>query len=193
MPSLLNKLRTWLPWILGVLLLGAIGYWNIQPQSFLNQNRTYSIESDVDFYTLNSTTTQYRALDGKRQHVLVSEKFEHLKSTDISLLAHPDMHIYRGTDLPWRVRSERGEVSPGGTEIELIDNVRVERKDAKGKPTILTGSRMTVWPDKNYAQSQQPVKIDMASGITTANGMKAYMDEGKMHLLSNVRGQYERR
>lgn len=188
----LQHIRAWLPWILGGLLLAAIGYWNIRPQSFLQDQSPYSIESDVDFYTLNSKTTLFR-LDGKRQYELVSQKFEHLKSTDISLLTLPDLHLYRGTDLPWRVRSQRGEVSPNGNEVELIEQVRVERKDTKGRPVILTSERMTVFPDKNFAQTQQPVKIEMPSGVTTATGMKAYMDEGKMHLLSNVRGEYERR
>ncbi|TWH76750.1 lipopolysaccharide export system protein LptC [Azomonas agilis] len=187
MPSV----QTLLLWIPSILLLAAVGYWNIGPDSF--QKKPYSItDNDVDFFALNSRTIQYRA-DGKRQYDLVSEKFEHLKSTDISLLTQPDMHLYRGMDIPWRIRSARGEVSPNGTEIELIDQVRVERTDARNQPIILTSTRMTVFPDKQYAQTQQPVKIDTTNGVTTAVGMKAYLDVGKMHLLSHVRGQYELR
>lgn len=184
-----HKLRLLLPWIPIVLLLAAVGYWNIRPQSFLQQHELPPVESDVDFFTVNSFTTQYR-LDGKRQHELFAEKSEHLQSRDISLLEHPDMQLYRGTPLPWHIRSERGEVSPHGTEVELIDKVRVERTDAKGRPVIITSTRMTVFPEKNYAQTQQPVKIEMTNGVTTAIGMKAYLDEGKMHLLSNVRGEH---
>jgi lipopolysaccharide export system protein LptC len=190
---MLRKLRPLLPWVPIVMLLAAIGYWNIRPQSFLQQSpNAHSPQSDVDFFALNSRTRQFLP-DGKLRYDLVSEKFEHLASTDVSLLTHPDLHLYRGIGPPWRVRSERGEVSPNGTEVELIEQVRIERIDAKGKPIILTSSRMTVWPDKNYAQTQQPVKIEAANGVTTATGMKAYMDEGRMHLLSNVRGQHELR
>ena len=65
--------------------------------------------------------------------------------------------------------------------------------DAKGRPTILTTSRLTVFPEKEYAQTQQAVRIDAANGVTTAKGMKAYMNDGRMLLLSNVRGQHEAR
>src|SRR5690606_3438744 len=71
--------------------------------------------------------------------------------------------------------------------------VRVERTDAKGRPTILTTSRMTVWPEKDYAETKQAVRIDAANGVTTATGMKAYPNDGRMHLLSNVRGKHELR
>jgi lipopolysaccharide export system protein LptC len=99
--------------------------------------------------------------------------------------------LYRGTELPWKVSSERAEVAPQGKEVELIDSVRVERTDAKGRPTILTTSRLTVFPDKEYAQTEQAVRIVAANGVTTAQGMKAYLNDGRMLLLSNVRGQHE--
>ena len=37
---------------------------------------------------------------------------------------------------PWHVTSKRGEVNPDGTEVELIDSVRVARTDAQNRDTI---------------------------------------------------------
>ena len=123
--------------------------------------------------------------------VMTSDKLEHVKASDITLLSNPDLLLYRGNVQPWHVQSSRGEVAPNGKEVELIDNVRVARTDAKGRPTILTSSRLTVFPDKEYAQTQQAVRIEAANGVTTAQGMKAYLNDGRMLLLSNVRGQHE--
>ncbi len=50
---------------------------------------------------------------------------------------------------------------------------------------------MTVFPQQEYAQTEQPVRIDGAGGVSTGTGMKAYLKESRIHLLSNVRGQYE--
>ncbi|PZR36412.1 MAG: LPS export ABC transporter periplasmic protein LptC, partial [Ectopseudomonas oleovorans] len=72
-----------------------------------------------------------------------------------------------------------------------IDDVRIARTDAKNRPTIITSSRMTVIPDKEYAQTEQAVRIVAANGVTTAQGMKAYLNDGRMLLQSNVRGQHE--
>lgn len=186
---MLKKLRLRLILATLAALLGAAGYWNIRPESFAQQSSSSS-ENDIDFYVIKAKSTQFQP-DGKLAHSMTSEKLEHLKSSDITLLSKPDLLLYRGTELPWHVQSERGEVAPEGTQVELIDAVRVARTDAKGRPTILTTSRLTVFPDKEYAQTEQAVRIEAANGVTTAQGMKAYLNDGRMLLLSNVRGQHE--
>ena len=172
------------------LLVAALGYWNLSPDGFNQQPQTAVADNAIDFYASNTYTVQYQA-DGKLHYELTADKVEHVKASDITLMTAPNMNLFRGSELPWKIRSERGEVSPGGVEVELIDKVRVERTDAKGRPTILTTSRLTVFPDKEYAQTQQAVRIDAANGVTTAQGMKAYLQDSRMHLLSNVRGQHE--
>jgi lipopolysaccharide export system protein LptC len=190
---MLSRIRFPAILLLIALLLVAVGYWNIRPESFMQEApAAQGDESPIDFYVINSRTVQYQP-DGKRNYELSAEKVEHIKATDISLLTRPDLRSYRGSELPWHVTSERGEVGPQGEEVELIDNVRIERTDAKGRPTIVTSSRMTVLPEKDYAETRQPVRIVAANGVTTATGMKAYLNEGRMLLLSNVRGQHELR
>ncbi len=187
---MLRKLR--LPLILAALavLLAAVGYWNIRPASFTDRHATALDDSAIDFYATNTHTLQYQA-DGQLHYEMTATKVEHLKTSEVTLLSQPDLLLFRGTPIPWHVQSEHGEVSPTGEQVELIDSVRVERTDAKGNPTILTTSRLTVFPDREYAETRQPVKIDAANGVTTAVGMKAYLDDSRMHLLSNVRGQHE--
>ena len=190
---MLSKIRFPALLILITAVLVAIGYWNIRPESFMQSPpAAVSAEPSIDFYVLNSRTVQYQP-DGKRHYELTAEKLEHIKATDISELTRPDLYAYRGTEQPWHVRSERGEVGPEGKEVELIDKVRVERTDAEGRTSILTTSRLTVLPEKDYAETGQPVRIEAANGVTTGTGMKAYLNEGRMLLLSNVRGQHELR
>ncbi|WP_425913423.1 LPS export ABC transporter periplasmic protein LptC [Pseudomonas sp. GWSMS-1] len=175
-----------------IALVAALGYWNLSPEGFNQQPDSAIADNAIDFYATNTYTVQYQT-DGKLHYELTADKVEHIKASDISLMTSPNMNLFRGTELPWKIRSERGEVSPGGTEVELIERVRVDRTDAKGRPTVLTTSRLTVFPEKEYAQTQQAVRIVAANGVTTAQGMKAYMNDGRMLLLSNVRGQHEAR
>lgn len=185
-----GKLRNYALGTLIVALLGAVGYWNVRPESFMDKQASNKADNPVDFYVLGASTQQFQA-DGKLRYTMTTTKLEHLKASDITLLDKPDLHLYRGTQYPWHVSSEKGEVAPEGKQVELINRVRVARTDAKGRPTIITSSRMTVFPDKEYAQTQQAVRIEAANGVTTAQGMKAYMNDGKINLLSNVRGQHE--
>ncbi|MGY2259095.1 LPS export ABC transporter periplasmic protein LptC [Pseudomonas sp. C1C7] len=173
-------------------ILVAVGYWNISPERFLDKPPAKTTESPIDWYATNTHTLQYLE-DGKVQYEMTSDKAEHVKATDVTLVTKPDLNMYRGTEFPWHVTSERGEVNPGGTEVELIDNVRVKRTDEKNRDVLITSTRMTVFPQEQYAQTQQPVRIDGAGGVSTGVGMKAYLKESRIHLLSNVRGQYEAR
>ena len=75
----------------------------------------------------------------------------------------------------------------------LIDAVRTERTDARGRQTILTTSRLSVFPEREYAETEQAVRIETVNGVTTANGMQAFLNDGRLLLLSNVRGQHEAR
>ena len=190
---MIGKLRTWFPLLLIALGLAALGYWNIRPESFLQTPAsTTPDEKTIDFYAETVHAVQFRE-DGKRDYDMHSDHLEHVQSTDVTFLTNPRMELYRGADIPWNIRSDRGEVSPKGEQVELIDSVRVERTDTQGRPSILTTSRLTVFPDREYAQTEQAVRIDAANGVTTGRGMKAYLNEGRMILQSNVRGQHEAR
>ena len=187
-----KKIRRFL--ILGVisLLVAAAGYWNISPETFLEQKVAVVDPGAIDFYATKAHSLQFLP-DGKLQYDMTSDKVEHLEASDVTLLTNPDLQLFRGAQYPWHVQSLKGEVSPGGTQVELIDSVRVARTDEKNRTTIITSSRMTVFPQKQYAQTEQDVRIDGAGGVSTGKGMKAYLNDSRIHLLSNVRGQYESR
>ena len=189
---LTKKIRTILLFGVLALLFAAIGYWNVSPERFLDQPVAAVDESQIDYYATNARAKQFLP-DGGIQYDMTAEKVEHVKASEVTLLTKPDMQLYRGTVYPWHVTSERGEVNPDGSEVELIDSVRVARTDQKSRATVITSSRMTVFPQKQYAQTDQDVRIDGAGGVSTAKGMKAYLNDSKINLLSNVRGQYEAR
>ena len=185
-----NRFRQALIFLPIAALLIALGYWNVRPESFDEIQMDTTPDTSIDFFVDNPHTRQFKA-DGTLSYRITASKLEHVKATDITLLDLPDLLVYRADEPPWHVQSKRGEVAPSGEQVELIDDVRVQRTDAKNRKTLLTSSRMTVFPDKEYAETSQAVKIEAANGVTTANGMKAYLNEGRMLLLSNVRGQHE--
>ncbi|WP_263260409.1 LPS export ABC transporter periplasmic protein LptC [Pseudomonas sp. RIT-PI-S] len=175
-----------------VALLIAVGYWNVSPARFLDNPKASVDAATIDYYAINAHTVQYLP-DGKMQYEMTADKVEHFKASEVSHVSKPVMDIYRGTPFPWHVRSERAEVNPDGTQVELIEAVRLNRTDQQQRTTVITTSRATVFPQKQYAETDQDVRIDGAGGVTTAKGMKAYLNDSKIHLLSTVRGQYEAR
>ncbi len=171
-------------------LLAAIGYWNIRPESFLEGTRQPAAAPAIDFYVENARSVQFQA-DGALHYRMSAERIEHVQASDITYLTRPALQLYRGGEHPWRVESRRGEVLPGGQQVELLEAVRVARTDARGRPTLLSGEHLSVFPEREYAETRQPVRIEAANGVTTATGMQVYLKESRMLLQSNVRGQHE--
>ena len=188
-----KKFRNILVFCVLAALLLAVGYWNLSPERLLDPPAAAQVdESQIDYYAINTHTVQFTPA-GTRQYEMTADKVEHMKASEITYVTSPDLQMYRGTVYPWHIQSVRAEVNPDGTQVELIEKVRVARTDEKNRATIITGPRMTVFPQKQYAQTERDVRIEAAGGVTTATGMKAYLNDSRMNLLSNVRGQYEAR
>jgi lipopolysaccharide export system protein LptC len=88
------------------LLVAALGYWNLSPEGFNQQPSSAETDNAIDFYATNTYTVQYQA-DGKLHYDLTADKVEHIKASDITLMTSPNMNLFRGTELPWKIRSER--------------------------------------------------------------------------------------
>lgn len=172
------------------LLVAALGYWNIDSSTSTDLQVLPTSEKTIDFFAQGTQTLQFTD-EGSIQYELSSTRLEHTQDDDITLLLQPNLLLFRGTDLPWHISSDRSLVSPEGKEVELISNVRIERTDEQGRPTILTTEQLTYVPATEYAHTKQAVKIEAANGITTGVGMQTYLNESKMRLLSNVRGRHE--
>lgn len=171
-------------------LVAALGYWNINSSTSNDQQESMQGTKTIDFFVEGTQTLQFTDA-GKIQYELSSPRIEHTQDDDITLLSQPDLLLYRDTEQPWHISSERSEVSPEGKEVELFENVRIARTDEKGRPTILTTEQLTYVPETEYAHTKLAVKIEAANGITTGVGMQTYLNESKMRLLSNVRGRHE--
>lgn len=172
------------------LLLAALGYWNIASDPTAKGKPLAEDEQIIDFYMLNSHTTQLNE-EGQLHYSFRASRVDHLQQSDISLMQNPNLELWRGTEYPWHITGLRGEASPGGKEIQLYEQVKVERHDEQQRPFLLTTTHLTYLTDTDHAYTAEPVQIDSAQGVTTATGMNAYLKQGTISLLSTVRGRYE--
>lgn len=172
------------------LVVAALGYWNIHNPAEIESAAFAAPDNSIDFFAQNTHTLQFTE-EGRLNYELTSSRLEHTQHDDITVLLEPELLLFRGSELPWKISSERSHVSPEGKEVELIKQVRIERTDEKGRPTLLTTEQLTYIPETEYAHTQLAVKIEAANGVTTGIGMQTYLNESKMQLLSNVRGRHE--
>ena len=109
-------------------------------------------------------------------------------------LSNPRYVLYRAEGEPWHVRSERGQVSADGTVLLLMGKVDIWRNDASGARALdIRTEHLKVLPDSEYGETEEPVTIRTPAGTSTGVGMRAYLDETRFQLLSQVRTHVDRR
>ncbi len=139
---------------------------------------------EVDLSTLDAT--------GWLQHRLWAERMEHFPDDDSTALTHPYLELYRPGEPPWRIRAKTGWLSAGGAEVRLAGAVEILRAAAPGvRPAELYTERLTAFPDRDYAETDAAVTYRSVGLEVKAVGMRAYLDQGRVELLSRVRAVHQ--
>ncbi|MCP8900186.1 LPS export ABC transporter periplasmic protein LptC [Gilvimarinus xylanilyticus] len=131
--------------------------------------------------------------DGRLSYTLEAEQvtyFEQGQGTD-GTLTKPKVLFLSEKTTPWNLEADKGHVYSGNNTVILNDNVvAYSRSDDHGELTLLTET-LNIDTDKQYAHTDKPVTMRSARSNTQAVGLKADLQEGRMELLSEVRGRYE--
>lgn len=143
-------------------------------------------------YTLENFTASAMDIRGKLHDRLQAQIMLHYPDDDSSELTKPHIELYRQDAPPWRVDAEKGWVYSKGELVLLQDDVFIER-DAVSKdgPLHIVTRDVRVRPKDKYAETDQPVAILQGTARIDAVGMRAYFQEGRLELLSAVRGKYD--
>lgn len=175
--------------LLAVAMALAVGYWNIRPASFTPQFVQAPLQPD--FFMDNAKIRQLN-VQGQPVYDLHSVRAAHQVGKDVTELDDPKLLYYREDDQqPWDVQSRYGEVSAGGDQVVLSQNVVIEQQLAGQSARRLSTPELTIFPERNFAETDRSVRIEALNGVTTATGMEANFNDGSIKLLSNVRGEHD--
>lgn len=144
----------------------------------------------ADFFLRDFTTTTMGP-DGRPRNRLSAAAMVHYAADDTSELTEPRFIVFRGEAPPWRIRAGQGRVSAGGETVWLSQDVHVSRHHPDGRFLDLSTSAMRVLPQREYAETDQPVTVASATGVTQAVGMEADLKVEQVRLMAEVRGYYE--
>lgn len=188
---MMDRLRSWLPLLPLLALLGAT-YWlnlQVQPASVTSGK----IRHDPDYIVDNFTAT---SLDktGKIRFVMSAQKMVHYPDDDTTVLEAPKISSYAAEYPPMRITAQDGEVSSKGDDVYLRHNVTIIRPAYadKSELTFLT-DYLHVVPQKNYADTDHPVSMYDARARLDAVGMELDGKARNVKFLSHVTSVYEPR
>ena len=179
--------------LLAALLAGAgASGWMLYNLGFRAQETARSSPDAPDAFLENFVTVEMDDAGRPRRRIEANYMAYHADQT--VELTNPRYVLFRAEGEPWHVRSERGHVSADGTVVWLLGKVDVWRNDASGARDLdIWTERLKVLPDTEYAETTEPVTIRTPGSISTGVGMRAYLDETRFQLLSQVRTDVHRR
>ncbi len=146
--------------------------------------------NDPDLYMLNADITQFTET-GARQHKITAERLTHFPLTDITTMKTPNMTLFSTQEgqFPWDIAAMNGRLLPKVQVreeiVELWEQVLAIQIDDEGNFINILTDSLTVYPEKDYVETDQKVTIDDNSGRTIASGMKAYLEEGRFIFFSS--------
>jgi lipopolysaccharide export system protein LptC len=182
--------KRWLPALAWLALALATG-WLVRELSPDSPDAQAKANRSPDMYLDNFTSTVMDAA-GRPHRRLTAKHMAHFPDTNTSELEYPYLRMYRLDEPPWHVRSERGWVSANGEVVLLTGEVHIWRDTEAGKRMISIDTRdLRILTESDFGETDKPVVITRPTNTSRGVGMRAYLQQGRVELLSRVQTVYE--
>jgi lipopolysaccharide export system protein LptC len=110
---------------------------------------------------------------------------------DYTLIDHPHILFYaEGDTSPWYLSAVKGHTDASGQRVRLTTNVEAQQDSKRHGVIRVTTSELLVHPAQQYAETDKAVKMRARQSEIETEGMRAYLNEDRIELLSQVRGTY---
>jgi lipopolysaccharide export system protein LptC len=128
---------------------------------------------DHTVWDLNAVET---GAAGRPERRLVADQLRQYATEDLTELDQPRLTLYdRDGGPPWLARSVSGILRSRGEEVELRKRVRIDREPGPDNRSFaLATEALRLWPKREYAQSDLPVRIASDQDWLTATGMRLW-------------------
>lgn len=186
-------MRTWLPLVIVVLLISA-GLWFSEspPQELLGKRPTPQQQKGAADLVIHGAKTRHFNQEGTLAYRVDAEKITFFKfeRRDRADLTEPRILFYQQDEPKWRTESRSGVAHNNGRRVVLRGDVEITEMPAPGGIKLNTQS-ITIKPREEYAETDKVVKITAGPNSTTGKGLRAFLKEDRVEILSDVKSSYE--
>ena len=123
---------------------------------------------------------------GRLHRRLRADEMRRMTPDAKSVLIRPRLTVFPATGPMWHFQAETGEVSPDGKNIYLPGPV-LGRRDAV-EPLEIDSRDLRITAMNNYGESDEPATIRGTTFEARGTGMKIWLEEGRIDLLSDASG-----
>ncbi len=131
---------------------------------------------------------------GRRESVIEAPRLAQLPDKQGTRIEQPtlDWYLPDGQTRNWRLQAERGYVAADQQSVQLEGEVTIVRTVESGQaPLTIITRDVRVRPAERYAETSAPTRAVTPNGEFRAVGVRAFLDQERLELLSEVRGTHE--
>jgi lipopolysaccharide export system protein LptC len=184
-----DRISAWFPLVL-LGLLAAVSFWLNQQVQPPGRSQGGNQRHDPDYVVEDISASRYGE-DGRRRYTLSAARVTHYPDDDTTHLEAPRLTQFSRPGAPVTVTARTALVSSNGENVYLHDDVKVVRAPyGKRSRLTLETNYLHVIPDRDFAQTDQPVTIYDADTVINAIGLEFNNATRVLKFMSNVRGSY---
>lgn len=94
------------------------------------------------------------------------------------------------TEVPWDLRADTGHILPDRNIMQLTGDVIARTRGEIQAPTRISTDYLELDTNTYIANTDTDVTIDYTNNKIYATGLRAYLKEERLQLISNVNGQF---
>lgn len=175
-------------WRLGLTLTAGVlfacgSFWLVQLLNRSGGDLQADLRANEPDYIIERFSAVRLGKDGKPSYILSGDKLVHRPIDDASDIERPVVRSMAEGRPPMDIHAARARVDENNTRVTLKDNVRVDRAaSGKSAAMVMTTQAMTVYPDEDRMETDQPVQVVQDGASMTAQGMRANNATREVHL-----------
>lgn len=183
------KQAAWL--FIALISLACSGWYFASSPAIAKKLDEQTLSTTADVIINNLTVHQFDA-HGQIANYLKTPLMHHIPSNNTHWLKAPHVIVTQKNQPSWEIHAEQATSLYGGQEITFKKNVIVHQdKDEHTQESTLKTEAITYYPKDKFATTLLDVTYEGPGHVVQATGMKAYLAEKRVRLLSQARGTYE--
>ena len=177
-----------------VVLIFGLAYWlwsTDENQTDSNAASPADADSEPDIYGKNVQFNQLNP-DGSLHYRLRAREIEQYAQGQTTEMIEPNLHLLSTQQPPWDIDAQEGNIRVTRTDdgareerVELDINVEMVQSHPEKGVVTLKSQAFVLFPDRQYAETDQNVIIDTEVGRTVAAGLSADLNSGVLQLSSS--------
>ncbi|GEM_PF-3292336 len=129
--------------------------------------------------------------DGYPKSKIIGTQIFHYPGDEDSEIIQPRITLFRANNSHVYINADFAWINQDGTRVILKGHTIVRREaSVDNQFSQLETAELTLWPNRDFAETDKHVKITSNAVNATGIGMKAYLDKEHYYLLDAVKARH---